>query len=506
MERKIGDTFEYQGKKLIVEENKSDNCVGCFFNGQCPLIVRKTAGECQAESRVDNKYVIFVEIKEQQEQETVKERKIGEKFDYYGKTLEVVETKSDTCYQCCFKEETGRCSRIKTKTGVCDTIKRSDRRPVIFVEVKKQSQKEAEATKERKIGEVFDYEGKKLKVEEFKSGCDGCFFDGQCRKCKKEITGSCGSSIREDGKNVIFVDVQPQKETEKPKERKVGEVFEYEGRKLKVMEETDGCTGCYFREYSCHNHKIIGECLYSKRSNNKGVIFIDITDESANKPQPQEEPQPLNLCELLRYCPKGTEFWSPMLGDVKLNNIDHAQQRVYVILETGANWYLNSDATITFGSVRSADIMLYPSREQRDWSKVKYEPKNVLPKSWEEFCATHDISMSEYFIGETGNIFNSNSGKRIPEISKTILPSEQAAEAHLAYMQLHQLRNAWREGWTPDWTDNTQAKFAIIYNKDEHIVFDCRFISRFLTFQDEKRAKEFLECYKGLIKKAGDLI
>ena len=385
--------------------------------------------------------------------------------------------------------------------------KRSDRRPVIFMEVKKDAQKESEAPKERKIGEVFDYNGKKLRVEEFRSDCVSCFFDGQCSKTIKETTGACGSSIRKDGKNVIFAEVPPQKDTEEPKERKVGEVFEYEGRKLKVMEEIDGCAGCCFREYSCPNIRISGECLYSKRSNNKGVIFIDITDESANKPQPQEESQQkLNLCELLRYCPKRTEFWSPMLGNVKLNSIDHAQQRLFVILETGANWYINSDATITIGSVTSADMMLYPSREQRDWSKVKYEPKKELPRTWVEFCATHDITMSEYFIGETGNIFNSNSGKRIPEISKTILPSEQAAEAHLAYMQLHQLRNAWREGWKPDWTDNTQPKFAIIYNKDEYIVFDCRFMNRFLSFQDESRAKEFLECFKGLIKKSGDLI
>lgn len=505
MERKIGDTFEHKGKKLIVEESNSGSCGGCFFNGQCPLIVRKTAGECQAESRVDNKYVIFVEVQKQQETEAVKERKIGEKFDYYGKTLEVVQTKSDTCYQCCFKEETGRCSQIKSKTGVCDMIKRSDRRPVIFIEVKKQSQKEAEAVKQRKIGEVFDYEGKKLRVEEFRSDCVGCFFDGQCSKTIKETIGACGSSIREDGKNVIFAEMPPHEDTEEPKERKVGEVFEYEGRKLKVMEETDGCTGCYFREYSCHNHKIIGECLYSKRSNNKGV-FIDITDESANKPQPQEEPQPLNLCEILKHCPQGEPFYSPMFGDVTLYCTDQETKKVLVTAEDNVNCVINADGTITFYGVTSPEVMLYPSKEQRDWSKVKYEPKNVLPRSWEEFCATHDITMSEYFIGETSNIFNSNSGKRIPEINKTILPSEQAAEAHLAYMQLHQLRNAWREGWTPDWMDNTQAKFAIIYNKDEHIVFDCRFISRFLSFQDESRAKEFLECFKDLIKKAGDLI
>lgn len=370
MERKIGDTFEYQGKKLIVEENKSGGCGGCFFNELCPLIVRQTAGECQAESRVDNKYVIFVEVKEQQDTEAVKERKIGEIFNYDGKTLEVVETKSDTCYNCYFKEKTGRCSRIKSKTGVCDVIKRSDRRPVIFVEVK-------DKTKE-----------------------------------------------------------QPH-QTEQPHE---------------------------------------------------------------------ESQQKLNLCEILKNCPMGEPFWSPLYGDVKLYCIDQEEEKVVVTAVGNVHRNINANGTATIYGVTSQEIMLYPSREQRDWSKVKYEPKHVLPRSWEEFCATHDITMSEYFIGETGNIFNSNSGARIPEISKTILPSEQAAEAHLAYMQLHQLRNAWREGWTPDWMDNTQAKFAIIYNKNEHIVFDCRFINRFLSFQDEARATEFLQCYKGLIKKAGDLI
>ena len=90
-----------------------------LFNELCTLIVRKTAGEYQAESRVDNKYVIFVEVKEQQEAETVKERKIGEKFNYYGKTLEIVETKTDSCYECCFKKDIMRCSQNKSKTGEC---------------------------------------------------------------------------------------------------------------------------------------------------------------------------------------------------------------------------------------------------------------------------------------------------------------------------------------------------------------------------------------------------
>ena len=446
MERKIGDTFEYQGKKLIVEENKSDNCGGCFFNGQCPLIVRQTAGECQAESRVDNKYVIFVEEQPQQT-EKPNELKIGETFVYKGRKLKAIE-----------------------KEGIDD--------------------------------------------------CDGCvLFKEDCKRVH-DLVGECEGKKRNDGKGVVFVDAdefdeyplieEPQEETEEPNERKIGETFEYKGRKLKVVESgRDECRKCFFYYRDCKSlNDGRGACGDDFRTDKKNVIFVEYNEEQPQEQteQPHEEPQQLNLCEVLRHCPKGTVFWSPMFGDVTLYCTEQETKKVLITAEGNVSCIINADGTVTIYGVTSPEVMLYPSREQRDWTKVKYEPKNVLPRSWEEFCATHDITMSEYFIGETGNIFNSNSGKRIPEISKTILPSEQAAEAHLAYMQLHQLRNAWREGWTPDWTDNTQAKFAIIYNKNEHIVFDCRFINRFLSFQDEARATEFLQCYKGLIKKAGDLI
>ena len=444
MERRIGEIFEYQGKILRVKESEGKICEGCSFLNKCTCETKGAVGWCDCGTRSDKKNVIFVEVKEQQETEAVKERKIGETFDYYGKTLEVVETKSDTCYQCCFKEETGRCSRIKTKTGVCDMHKRSDRRPVIFVEVKKDAQKESEAPKERKIGEVFDYNGKKLRVEEFRSDCVSCFFDGQCSKTIKETTGACGSSIRKDGKNVIFAEVKNE-----------------------------------YRE-----------------------------QPQQTEQQPKKEPQKLNLCELLRYCPKGTEFWSPMLGNVKLNSIDHSQQRVYVILETGANWYINSDATITLDSyVTSAEIMLYPSREQRDWSKVKYEPKKELPRTWVEFCKNYPCKKDECCITSASSLYWTTEGaERQVYCDKNFLPNRQAAEAHLAYMQLHQLRDAWREGWLPDWKDDMQAKFSIVYNNGEYSVFDYQYVSRFLSFQDRNRAKEFLECFKDLIKKAGDLI
>lgn len=374
---------------------------------------------------------------------------------------------------------------------------------------------------ERKIGNVFKFEGKWLKVQEGESlgSCEHCYFENEDCARFRSFIGVCTHKERSDKKGVIFEDItyepeeqpkeQPQEEqqeTEEIKERKIGETFEYQGHKLKVMESEDGCTGCYLEDCLCRNNRIIGECISYLRNDKKGVIFVDITDEPEEQQPQEEQPQELNLCEVLKYCPQGETFWSPMLGDVKLNDIDQETKKINVILASGATWDINADGTITIDNVTSPEVMLYPSCEQMVWTKVKYEKKKELPRTWEEFCIMHDIKTNEYFIGETGKIFNSNSGKRIPDISKTLLPSKQAAEAHLAYKQLHQLRDAWREGWLPDWTDEDQTKYVILNTAGEFTIRGFYTMSCFLAFQDEKRAKDFFACFIDLIRKAGDLI
>lgn len=59
---------------------------------------------------------------------------------------------------------------------------------------------------ERKIGEIFECDGKKLQViEDPFNTCHGCyFFDNKCGE-KYDERGICPSDEREDGKGVIFV-------------------------------------------------------------------------------------------------------------------------------------------------------------------------------------------------------------------------------------------------------------------------------------------------------------
>ena len=59
---------------------------------------------------------------------------------------------------------------------------------------------------ERKVGEVFEYEGIKLKVEETEDySCRGCYFLDLGDKCYDQI---CMRSERKDRKNVVFTFVE----------------------------------------------------------------------------------------------------------------------------------------------------------------------------------------------------------------------------------------------------------------------------------------------------------
>ena len=94
---------------------------------------------------------------------------------------------------------------------------------------------------------------------------------------------------------------------------------------------------------------------------------------------------------------------------------------------------------------------------------------------------------------------------------RNILPSKQAAEAHLALMQLHQLRDCYRQGWIPDWSDNNY-KACIIHNymqsntNSDYSISIRINVNTFLSFQARVIAEEFLNNFKDLIEQAGDLI
>ena len=171
-------------------------------------------------------------------------------------------------------------------------------------------------------------------------------------------------------------------------ERKIGETFEFEGKKLKVMKDEKGsCDGCFFdnEDDCCIRNPTAGTCNGYTRTDKEPVIFVEAKDEQL---QEQAEQQKLNLCEILKDCPKGWEFYSSIYGKLRFDHIN-INSICPIVLRKNKDFY----PIVTKYGRHSADYenegecTLFPSKDQRDWSKFtapwykkeKFDPKNLQP-------------------------------------------------------------------------------------------------------------------------------
>ena len=145
----------------------------------------------------------------------------------------------------------------------------------------------------------------------------------------------------------------------------------------------------------------------------------------------------------------------------------------------------------------------------KDGAIVFEDIKSKLPKTWEEFCKQNKVvKKDECYLNNCCYIISAQKDvigyERRKNFDRNILPNKQAAEQHLALMQLHQLRDCYRQGWVP--TLN-KTSFGIIRRVEGDLeVEKFVFSSRFLSFQFGKIAQEFLDNFRDLIEQAGDLI
>jgi len=145
----------------------------------------------------------------------------------------------------------------------------------------------------------------------------------------------------------------------------------------------------------------------------------------------------------------------------------------------------------------------YKAEYNKDTQKIEIV-KIGLPKTWEEFCGDNPIKKNEYFIDEYGEITYAAEKHRATNL-KNILPNKETAEAFLALMQLVQLRDCYRQGGKPNWSQ-PYKRYCIYCEYNRVFPFDNTFNSRVLSFQSEETRDEFLKNFRDLIEKAKELI
>ena len=91
----------------------------------------------------------------------------------------------------------------------------------------------------------------------------------------------------------------------------------------------------------------------------------------------------LDLTKILDGCPKGTKFYSPLFGELKFNCIYYngshdielgceRMNRIVAFRPNGKYVMINMNCTDCEGNYyRSDECLLFPSKDQRDWSKFE---------------------------------------------------------------------------------------------------------------------------------------
>lgn len=76
----------------------------------------------------------------------------------------------------------------------------------------------------------------------------------------------------------------------------------------------------------------------------------------------------INLVELLKDCPKGTKFYTPICGEVELvvidDNLINTTNNIYNCFFTKEGYYSTKG---------TPECLLFPSKDQRDWNVWKEE-------------------------------------------------------------------------------------------------------------------------------------
>lgn len=109
--------------------------------------------------------------------------------------------------------------------------------------------------------------------------------------------------------------------------------------------------------------------LYEKLNLIHSKIYDAYRIENQDEQASLQSNKNIDLTKILNDCPKGWKFWSPIFGEVEFVRNYRDKGFVNVSVKDSSEWSFASDATIFFGNIKSREVMLYPSKELRDWSK-----------------------------------------------------------------------------------------------------------------------------------------
>ena len=166
------------------------------------------------------------------------------------------------------------------------------------------------------------------------------------------------------------------------------------------------CNRCAIGKSCSGPHNSVSPCANADRQDGRDVYFesVSVKDENEMKQQenmPEENTNntitndSLDLTKILKNCPAGHKFYSPIYGDVEF----------LMLLDSGKIRFQCYDSGVCYNLVVQTDgklhdngeCLVFPSREQRDWCKFEapwYNPDAQSEQKVEDWAKIERFDVS----------------------------------------------------------------------------------------------------------------
>ena len=120
------------------------------------------------------------------------------------------------------------------------------------------------------------------------------------------------------------------------------------------------------------------------------------------------EQKDIDIYEILKGMPDGTPLYTPMCGNVELTSVEEDKEKSRAI------WTENKNGAYSFNKhgkwMKGGEVLLFPSKEMRDWSKFAWKKGDVL--------VSNDRDRHIIFKGFSKNDYTTFEGKHWISVSK----------------------------------------------------------------------------------------
>lgn len=106
------------------------------------------------------------------------------------------------------------------------------------------------------------------------------------------------------------------------------------------------------------------------------------------------EQKDIDIYEILKGMPDGTPLYTPMCGNVELTSVEEDKEKLRAI------WTENKNGAYSFDKhgkwTKGGEVLLFPSKEMRDWSKFSWKKGDILAKDSTCVCVFNEWNNDKY--------------------------------------------------------------------------------------------------------------